>query len=75
MESMSLEEFAEQVRRKAGHIMGACAGGQSERAGALAAELCSMAAQMKMQAQLHAQQDNENRYDLATLPVSSPFDE
>ena len=72
---MELEEFAEQVRRRMLHIMGAAGNNNAARCGEIAAEVCTMAANVKGQARAAVEQSDPERYDLTTLPARSAFDE
>ena len=76
-DQQALYDFAEQVRQKAHFIMSLGVGGdtRAKEAGAVAAQIVSMAAQAKTAAQMQETLEDPERYDLATLPASSPFDE
>ena len=72
-----LNDFAEKVRQRMTHIMGAANGGRAELCGEIAAEVCGMAARMKTYASVAESLDNPARYSLRDLSTSAPsgFDE
>ena len=72
-----LNDFAEKVRQRMTHIMGAANGGRAELCGEIAAEVCGMAARMKTYAQVAESLDNPARYSLRDLSTYAPsgFDE
>ena len=72
-----LYDFAEKVRQRMTHIMGAANGKRAELCGEIAAEVCGMAARMKTYATVAESLDNPDRYSLQELATSAPagFDE
>ena len=72
-QEQTLFDFAEQVRKTAFHI--AAQSSDNPRVAAMAGELCSKAAQMKNFAKMKDTMSDPDRYDLASLPIVSAFDE
>jgi len=74
MNNPELKEFAKQVRLATTKIMAAAAQGRPERAGELAAELCTRAAAAERQAKgaAVATLETPEAYDLAELRLSEP---
>jgi hypothetical protein len=65
----SMEEYAEHIRRECNRIMGAAAAGLPQRAGALAAALCTEAAGIVQAKKMEIEQ--AGGYDLAALRVDA----
>jgi hypothetical protein len=71
--SLTLEEFAEQVRQECVTIISRCAFGHTKEAGALAAALCERAARIVRDKQMREEAGAD--YDLGALkglPMNAP---